>query len=201
MRRPRVRLVTLRSGGVGAPPGWPLRAACQELADDPGTVRTKARPDAEKERRSEAPEGAPVRVMDRWIPQGIGLTARRATGCGVPHRRLSALRSPRFSRGHRKGGFARRPPKNKAAGRRSIGWMNAIIGWMNAILCRNTLSRHPEVRATSAFTRVFDALWRASKDGRKRRCLLPSFEARRCRGEHLRMTPSIVAHVAASTSG
>jgi len=24
--------------------------------------------------------------------------------------------------------------------------------------------RHPEVRAISAFTRVFDALWRASKD-------------------------------------
>ncbi len=29
-------LVTSHSGGVGAPPGWPLRAACQELADDPG---------------------------------------------------------------------------------------------------------------------------------------------------------------------
>jgi hypothetical protein len=27
-------------------------------------------------------------------------------------------------------------------------------------------NRHPEVRAVSAFTRVFDALWRASKDAR-----------------------------------
>jgi hypothetical protein len=26
--------------------------------------------------------------------------------------------------------------------------------------------RHPEVRAISALTRVFDALWRASKDAR-----------------------------------
>jgi len=28
------------------------------------------------------------------------------------------------------------------------------------------MNRHPEVRAISAFTRVFDALWRASKDAR-----------------------------------
>jgi hypothetical protein len=27
----------------------------------------------------------------------------------------------------------------------------------------NNIFRHPEVRAISAFTRVFDALWRASK--------------------------------------
>ena len=36
MRRPRAWLATTHSGGVGAPPGWPLRAARQELADDPG---------------------------------------------------------------------------------------------------------------------------------------------------------------------
>src|SRR5215216_7707478 len=45
MRRPRAGLVTSHSGGVGAPPGWPLRAACEELADDPERHRTKARPD------------------------------------------------------------------------------------------------------------------------------------------------------------
>src|SRR5687767_14062748 len=36
MRRLRAGLVILHSGGVGAPPGRPLRAARQELADDPG---------------------------------------------------------------------------------------------------------------------------------------------------------------------
>jgi hypothetical protein len=46
--------------------------------------------------------------------------------------------------------------------------------------------RHPEVRAISAFTRVFDALWRASKgDGPGAEAA--SFEARALR-EHLRMT-------------
>src|SRR2546422_9089843 len=36
VRRLRASLVSSHSGGLGAPPGWPLRAACQELADDPG---------------------------------------------------------------------------------------------------------------------------------------------------------------------
>jgi len=42
------------------------------------------------------------------------------------------------------------------------------------------LSRHPEVRAISAFTRVLDALWRASKgDGQGLTAFgRPSFEAR-----------------------
>ena len=47
------------------------------------------------------------------------------------------------------------------------------------------LSRHPEVRAISACTRVFDALWQASKgDGSS--ASAASFEGR-FRG-HLRMT-------------
>src|SRR6266446_6999712 len=52
-------------------------------------------PEDEGKRRSGAPRGAPVRVMDRQFPPagGTGPTARRATGCGVPHQRLSALRS------------------------------------------------------------------------------------------------------------
>jgi len=38
--------------------------------------------------------------------------------------------------------------------------------------------RHPEVRAISAFTRVFDALWRASKDERPLTLGPSPFEAR-----------------------
>src|SRR5882724_8096404 len=48
---------------------------------------------SKEKRRGEAPIGAPVRVMDRLFPsaEGTGFAARRATGCGVPHQRLSAL--------------------------------------------------------------------------------------------------------------
>ena len=44
-------------------------------------------------RRGEAPQGAPAGVIGRWSRTlfGTGPTARRATGCGVPHRRLTAL--------------------------------------------------------------------------------------------------------------
>src|SRR5213078_5401587 len=51
-------------------------------------------PEDEGKRRGEAPIGAPVRVMGRLFPsaEGTGFAVRRATGCGVPHQRLSALR-------------------------------------------------------------------------------------------------------------
>jgi hypothetical protein len=39
---------------------------------------------------------------------GTGPTARRATGCGVPHQRLAALRPPHFARGK---GNERRTPR------------------------------------------------------------------------------------------
>src|SRR5215212_1787086 len=81
MRRLRVELVTQHSGGVGAPPGWPLRATCEELADDRYS-RRKRGPTPNK-RRSGAPEGE---HPDR-------------KGCAAERRklvRLSALRSPRF---------------------------------------------------------------------------------------------------------
>ena len=47
-----------------------------------------------EKRRGEAPIGAPARVMGRPFPPagGTGFAVRRATGCGVPHQRLSALR-------------------------------------------------------------------------------------------------------------
>src|SRR5437899_568900 len=53
----------------------------------------KAVPRTKEKRRGEAPIGAPVRVMGRLFPsaEGTGFAARRATGCGVPHQRLSAL--------------------------------------------------------------------------------------------------------------
>ena len=49
-----------------------------------------------EKRRGGAPIGAPVCVMDRQFPsaEGTGFAARRATGCGDPHQRLSALRPP-----------------------------------------------------------------------------------------------------------
>jgi hypothetical protein len=53
----------------------------------------KAVPRTKEKRRGEAPIGAPARVMGRPFPsaEGTGFAVRRATGCGVPHQRLSAL--------------------------------------------------------------------------------------------------------------
>jgi hypothetical protein len=51
------------SGGVGAPPGWPLRAACQELADDPGKC-----PDESAARRRDK-NAAVERREARALPQ------------------------------------------------------------------------------------------------------------------------------------
>src|SRR5215207_6363223 len=55
-----------RSSGVGAPPGWPLRAACEELPDDRYSRRKRGRrrdENAAVERRKAevgAPFGAPL---------------------------------------------------------------------------------------------------------------------------------------------
>src|SRR5580704_11310064 len=53
----------------------------------------KAVPRSKEKRRGGAPKGAPVRVMGWQFPPagGTGPIVRRATGCGVPHQRLSAL--------------------------------------------------------------------------------------------------------------
>jgi len=88
-----------------------LGPLCEVLA---GRVRRQCR----------APEARPgaearfwPREMPRWSAErragqrhwpvvpgdpGIGPTARRATGCGVPHQRLPALRLPSFRRGTEK---------------------------------------------------------------------------------------------------
>src|SRR5882724_3517288 len=56
----------------------------------------KAVPRSKEKRRSGAPRGAPVRVMDRQFPPagGTGATVRSADGCGDPRPRISALRYP-----------------------------------------------------------------------------------------------------------
>src|SRR5205823_4650802 len=56
----------------------------------------KAVPRTKEKRRSGAPKGAPVRIMDRQFPPagGTGPIVRRANGCGVPRPRISALRFP-----------------------------------------------------------------------------------------------------------
>ena len=53
-------------------------------------------PEDEGKRRSGAPRGAPVRVMDRQsrFADGMGLAARQTNGRGVPRLRISALRYP-----------------------------------------------------------------------------------------------------------
>jgi len=78
----------------------------------------EARPGAAAERelrqkcRGGAPRGAPASVIGRWslAIQGSARTARRAKGCGVPHQRLSALRSPRFGERQKD---RRRTPRRK----------------------------------------------------------------------------------------
>src|SRR5882724_7102247 len=73
----------------------------------------KAVPRTEEKRRGEAPKGAPARVMGRLFPsvEGTGFAVRRATGCGVPHQRLSALRPPRTG-GHSPKAAGRTLPRN-----------------------------------------------------------------------------------------
>src|SRR5215212_12032459 len=76
----------------------------------------KAVPRTKEKRRGEAPIGAPARVMDRLFPsaEGTGFAVRRATGCGVPHQRLSALRPLGFW-GLRPLGLGRHSPQGGRA--------------------------------------------------------------------------------------
>jgi hypothetical protein len=127
MRRLRTRLVTSDPGGVGAPPGRPLRAARQELADDPGQC-----PDESAARRRK--ENAAVKRRKARRPaSSAGGPSAEGPACSQDRPRGAAFRTSAFRRftpltfeGHRKGGSARHPPKNKASGRRSIGGRNDI---------------------------------------------------------------------------
>src|SRR5439155_3863196 len=104
----------LRPGALRPPARSWLTAA--GLGRKPNRLRSKARPDAgRKTPRWSAERRAGQR---HWpaIPgdPGIGPTARRATGCGVPHQRLSALCPPRFS-GREKGTTAYPAPQRMRA--------------------------------------------------------------------------------------
>ena len=76
----------------------------------------KAVPGSKEKRRGEAPIGAPARVMGRLFPsaEGTGFAVRRATGCGVPHQRLSALRPLGIGGTSPDGGRAPHPPERRS---------------------------------------------------------------------------------------
>jgi hypothetical protein len=113
-----------RHHGLGRPRGSArrvLRPACKELADDRGKVPGESAARGQKSPRWSAERRAGQR---HWpvVPgdPGIGPTARRATGCGVPHQRLSALRSPRIhARVTRRKAY---PAPHKKYGWRSYGY-------------------------------------------------------------------------------
>src|SRR5712672_2201950 len=99
--------VTARPNYVG-PSGNGLVEADERRAKNSAELRAyrkgapvrfkKAVSRTKEKRRSGAPKGAPVRVMDRQFPPagGTGSAVRRANGCGVPRPRISALRFPLY---------------------------------------------------------------------------------------------------------
>jgi len=123
-RRPRTRLATSYSGGVGAPPGDTM-VPCQELADDRWAhfaPSTKARPDAV---RRTPQQGAERRAGLRHWPvisgdPVIGPLARRTTGCGASAPApVGALLPLIFLKGAEEGQGA---PAPLPTGRRSVGF-------------------------------------------------------------------------------
>jgi hypothetical protein len=106
----------------GAAPGRAGRGADERRRKLPGSGGPKGlRPSPEArsrgpKSRGEAPKGAPARVMGRRSLRGTGPTARRATRCGVPHRRLSALHPlGLFERVRNDGGRAPTTPRQPSA--------------------------------------------------------------------------------------
>src|SRR5438270_5209443 len=114
-------------GGFGTPP-WGYYGPCARSSLTARVTSGHASADrswANAERHSLEPQqGAERRAGPRHGPAifgdpKIGPLARRTTGCGVPHQRLSALCSPLFSgsgkktRGH--------PPPHQTGGR-SVGF-------------------------------------------------------------------------------
>jgi hypothetical protein len=115
-------------GGDGAPPGWPLRAACEELADDRYS-RRKRGPSPRQERHQWSAERRASLAACLRRPREL-VCGRK--GCVTPHKRgsprrsqgvaqvrLSALRSPHFQGEQRRRRPA--PKKIKTSGRRSVG--------------------------------------------------------------------------------
>jgi hypothetical protein len=101
-------------------------ASCQELADGGARAPQKARPDAVRK----TPQQSADRRAGGRIPPvisgdaEIGSTARRATGCGVPHQRLPALCSPHFSGN----GNRRRAPAPSPNGAMALGCLTSEDG-------------------------------------------------------------------------
>ena len=95
MRRLPAGLVTSHSGGSGTRPPAIGPDARSSLTEEGANASTKSAARSEKSPRWSAERRAGQR---HWpaVPsaEGIGPTARRATGCGDPHRRLSALHPP-----------------------------------------------------------------------------------------------------------
>src|SRR5712671_258145 len=110
-------LVERMNAGAKNPAGSRSLAIAAPFRFQKAVSRTK------EKRRGEAPIGAPVRVMGRLFPsaEGTGFAVRRATGCGVPHQRLSALRPPRM------GGHPQRRPGAPSPGTMEHGLMEATM--------------------------------------------------------------------------
>ena len=157
MRRPRMGLVISHSGGVGAPPGRPLRAARQELADDPGKSGRKRGPTPEEERRGEAPRGAPASVIRRRSLPLKG-SARPQGGPRGAAFRTSALRrfTPLDFRGEQE--CEGEPPHPSKNGRRSVGCLT---------IKQDGTELAARVRASRSARRPTDGLTRR---GRRRLC-------------------------------
>jgi hypothetical protein len=158
-RRPRICLASKHPGGVGAPPGRPLRAACEELADD----RTSSGESAAR-RRTDAGRRAGRRHTFARRCETDGLEAPT----GAPSPSLFGRTQQNLGRG-----------KIRAARTKELAPMK----------CSNEPNLSvviPAKRAISAFTRVYDALWRgASRDpthGSTRREMGPGARAARSAG-------------------
>ena len=135
-RRLRVRPRNRASGGLGRHCPAQLHGSVRQRAggaDESGGNPVESRafvngrpcpfpeggPGDEGKRRGGAPIGAPARVMGRLFPsaEGTGFAVRRATGCGVPHQRLSALCPPRM------GDIPRQRPGARSPGAMEFGSM------------------------------------------------------------------------------
>ena len=129
MRRPRACLASTHSGGAGAPPGWPLRAAREELADDPESPDESAARRRDKNAASGAPKGERPDRKGRKPRRLAWLVTRCASRRSAP---------PHF-RGRKERGRTPRRPNNSGGGALAFG-----ICRVNRLLMQSSLSRRRE---------------------------------------------------------